>query len=332
MHWVVGPLALVEAAMAIGLAALLAIRHRRAVREPLHRVELAGNGTHYVFLHGLGATHRYWRDGIEAAPLAGRVTLIDLLGFGESPKPWFRHTLDRHLERLHAIIGGHRDVVLIGHSLGASLALAYAARHPEPVARLVLLSLPCFNGGEQAAFRWLRQTAEGWLFTNVLLMTLACVITRRVLGGLLPYLRPDLPRAIAQDVVKHSWMASTTSLWEVVYHHDFEADAAALSARLNVTCVHGERDMTVPADGVRRLAAGRRNWQVVTLPDVDHHPWLRRPGLCRELLAPGAPARFPQRPSEVPSGDGCAVNEAAPPGTATGFPTSSSSGGVRRPR
>lgn len=284
MHLIIGPLALLEAGMLGGLAVLLAIRHRRAVRQPLHRLELGSDGPHYVFLHGLGATHRYWLRQLEAAPSGGQVTLIDLLGFGDSPKPWFRHTLDRHLDRLHSILGGHGDLVLVGHSLGAALALAYAARYPDRVGRLVLLSLPCFDGGEQAAYRWLRQTAEGWLFTNVLLMTLACVVTRRLLGGLLPYLRPDLPREIARDVVKHSWMASTTSLWELVYRHDFRADADALPARMLVTCVHGSRDTTVPVDGVRRLAEGRGNWRMVVLPDVDHHPWLRRPALCRELI------------------------------------------------
>lgn len=284
MHLVVGPIALAEAAMLGGVAALLMFRHRRAVRQPLHRLELGSEGPRYVFLHGLGATHRYWRAQPVAAPLSGRVMLVDLLGFGDSPKPWFRHSVDRHLERLHAIIGTERNQTLVGHSLGAALALAYAARYPEHVGRLVLLSLPRFAGGERGAYRWLRQSAEGWLFTNVALMTLACVITRRVISSLLPYLRPDLPREVAEDVVKHSWMASTTSLWDVIYRHDFKKDADALPDSLPVICLHGDRDMTVPPGGTCALAAGRRNWRVVTLPEVDHHPWLRRPKLCLDMI------------------------------------------------
>lgn len=283
MHLIVGPLALAELAMLGSVMALLAIRHRRAVRQPLYCVE-SGTGPRVVFLHGLGATHRYWLQEPTVTVPASRVTFIDLLGFGDSPKPWFRHNIDRHLERLHVIIGPERDQTLVGHSLGAALALAYAARYPDRVGKLVLLSLPCFAGGEQAAYRWLRQTPEGWLFTNVALMTATCIITRRVIGSLVPYLRPDLPREIARDVVRHSWMASTTSLWDVIYRRDFRKDADALPDGLPVICLHGERDMTIPSYGVCALAAGRRNWRVVTLPDVDHHPWLRRPKLCVDLI------------------------------------------------
>ena len=63
MHLVIGPLALAEAAMLAGVMTLLTIRHRRAVREPLHRVE-SGSGPRVVFLHGLGVE-------IGAAVLAG---------------------------------------------------------------------------------------------------------------------------------------------------------------------------------------------------------------------------------------------------------------------
>jgi len=290
MHLIVGPLVLLEGAMLAGVALLLIVRHKAALRQPLHYRE-SGAGPRLVFLHGLGATHRYWLQGPQVSQLAHRVTLIDLLGFGESPKPWFRHTIDRHLERLHAVIGSERNQTLIGHSLGAALALAYAARYPDRVGRLVLLSLPCFTGGQKTAYRWLRQTAEGWLFTNMALMTVACIITRRVIARLIPYLRPDLPRQVAEDVVKHSWMASTTSLWEVVYRHDSRTDADALPDGLPVVCVHGERDMTIPPDGVRELAAGRRNWRMVALADVDHHPWLRRPEQCLELFSPARGSR-----------------------------------------
>lgn len=281
--------------MLAAAAVLLTIRHRRAVRQPLHWRVLAGAGPHYVFLHGLGATHRYWLRQLEAAPIAGRVTLVDLLGFGDSPKPWFRHTPERHVERLHAVIGEERGQVLVGHSLGAAIALAYAARHPDRVSKLVLVSLPCFVGGEKAAYRWLRRTPEGWLFTNALLMTVACIVTRRVIGKLIPYLRPDLPREVAEDVVKHSWMAAMTSLWDVVYRHDFWEDANALPDQLPVVCIHGDRDTTIPTGGVCALATGKPNWRVVTLPNVDHHPWLREPKLCLEMI--GAQPPMPSSPA-----------------------------------
>lgn len=250
----------------------------------LNVMELPGTGAPLVFLHGLGGTLRYWLAGPQPPTFPMCTTLlVDLLGFGDSPKPWFRYTMDRHLQALHAVMGRHRPVTLVGHSLGAALALAYAARHPGAVRALVLLSLPYF-GNQTNAYRWLRRKPGGWVYTNMAATALACMFTRRIAGHLLPYLLTDIPRSVAEDLVKHTFMSSTTTMWEVLYRHDLAADANALPPELPVFIVHGSRDDTAPVDGVVRLAAGRTNWRVTLLDDVDHHPWLRQPQRCREAV------------------------------------------------
>lgn len=283
MHRVLGPMAIVELAMLAGVGLLVALRHRKAVAAPLHWVTSGDTGRRYAFLHGLGATQRYWQVGLAGRKPSGRMMFADLMGFGDSPKPWFRHTVERHVERLHADLKDAGPVTLVGHSLGAALALAYAARHPGQVERLVLISLPYF-GGQAAAYRWLRRTAEGWIFTNIALMTLACIVTRRLMSRWLPAILRHLPREVAEDVVRHSWAASTTSLWDVVYGHDLARDADALGERIPVACIHGADDLTVPPDAVRDLAANHRNWSLVVLSGTDHHPWLRNADVCQSLV------------------------------------------------
>lgn len=175
-------------------------------------------------------------------------------------------------------------MTLVGHSLGATLAVAYAARYPQAVERLFLISLPYF-GSQDAAYHWFRRTPGGWVFTNMAATALACVFTRRVVGRVLPYVLRDLPRPIAEDLVKHNVMSSTTSLWEVLYRHDLSLDVAALPPDMLVHCVHGTADNTAPAEGLRVLATGRANWLPLFLDGIDHHPWLRRPHLCHHALA-----------------------------------------------
>ena len=248
-------------------------------------VELAGAGAPLVFLHGVGGTHRYWLAGPRPPDFpAHKTMLVDLLGFGDSPKPWCRYTVDRHLNALEVTLAGYRQMTLVGHSLGAVLAVAYAARHPELVRGVVLLGLPYF-GNQANAYLWFRRKPGGWIYTNMVATALACMFTRRVIGKLLPYLLPDIPRSIAEDLVKHNFLSSTTSMWEVLYRHNLAIDAAALHAGLPVHCLHGTRDDTAPVDGIRRLAAGRANWHVTLLDGVDHHPWLRQPERCREVIA-----------------------------------------------
>src|SRR5207302_10413205 len=79
------------------------------------------------------------------APLAGsrEVIALDLPGFGESDcpreyaydSPAFARTVDEVLEKL-----GIAGAEVMGHSMGGGAALALAARHPERVSRLVLVS------------------------------------------------------------------------------------------------------------------------------------------------------------------------------------------------
>lgn len=233
-----------------------------------------------ILLHGLGGTHRYWTCGSVPFSISNhRRVLLDLLGFGASPRPWMRYTLDRHLAALDVTLARESRVTLVGHSLGAALALAYAARWPERVVRLVLISPPCFQGVGGAA-AWFAQQPGGWIYTNLWATALACFITRRIAGRLLPRLLADMPREVAEDLVAHNMASSATSLWEVLYRHDLLGDAALLPPDIPVLVIHGARDSTAPPDGTRLLAAGRGAWHLEMLEGQGHHPWLRAPKQC----------------------------------------------------
>jgi len=247
---------------------------------PLKRFD-AGHGQHCaVLLHGLGGTHRYWTCGPVPFALSGhRTVLIDLLGFGESPKPWMRYSVERHVAALHASLAGDRSLTLVGHSLGAALALAYAARYPSVVRRLVLISLPNF-GGAEGAVAWFARQRGGWIYTNMWATALACILTRRVVGRLLPRLLRDIPREVAEDLVAHNMVSSTSSLWEALYRHDLRVDAEATAQILPVLMLHGSLDLTAPLDGAQALATARLMWEMRVLDGVDHHPWLRAPYDC----------------------------------------------------
>lgn len=251
----------------------------------LHFIETGVDGPTLVFLPGLGGTTRYWEGRLGELEKNHRVLLIDLLGFGDSPKPWSRYTVDRHVDALYEILKNEKRFVLIGHSMGSLLSIAYAARHPEQVERLVLLSVPFFGGAKEARRFFTSQPIPyGWFFSNMVLAAVICILTRRVFGWLVPYVRRELPRDVAADIVKHTWRSFTSSFWEVICNYDAGRDADALS-NLPVLCIHGDADDTAPLAGALTLAAGRPNWQVQILHGADHHPWFRDPRLCQEAIA-----------------------------------------------
>lgn len=255
----------------------------------LHMVKTGTEGPTLVFIPGLSGTTRYWEGRLGALAANHRVLLLDPLGFGDSPKPWSRYTVDRHVDALYESLKNEKRFVLIGHSMGTLLSIAYAARHPEQVERLVLLSIPFFGGAREAQRFFSSQPVPfGWFFSNMALAAVVCIITRRVFGRLMPYLRRDLPREVAADIVKHSWRSFTSSFWEVICNYDVKTDADALGD-LPVLSIHGDKDDTAPLSGALALADGRPTWTTHILPGVDHHPWFRFPEICQRDVDTGFP-------------------------------------------
>ncbi|KUH36439.1 MULTISPECIES: alpha/beta fold hydrolase [Streptomyces] len=115
-----------------------------AAGDRIRWVELPGRDPVRVYVHGLGATSPAYFAATAVHPLlAGhRSLLVDLLGHGHSDRPTsFAYTLEDHADTLAAALRA-ADVAgaeLVAHSMGGSVAVVLAARHPELVSRLVLV-------------------------------------------------------------------------------------------------------------------------------------------------------------------------------------------------
>ena len=77
-------------------------------------------------LHGFGGTLYSWRNFIEPLPQNYKLILIDLKGFGKSPKPNdMRYSPFDHAELIYQFILEHdlKRLTLIGNSFGGVLSL-----------------------------------------------------------------------------------------------------------------------------------------------------------------------------------------------------------------
>jgi len=110
----------------------------------LHYVE-TGSGTPLVLLHGNGSMIQDFDSSglIDLAAKDYRVIVFDRPGFGHSDRPrnvvW---TPDAQAELIKSALDrlGVSNAIVLGHSWGASVAVALALRHPELVQGLVLAS------------------------------------------------------------------------------------------------------------------------------------------------------------------------------------------------
>lgn len=116
--------------------------------------EAEGEGPPIVLCHGITATRRYVLHGSRALARAGyRVVTYDARGHGDSEPapvgegygyPQLVGDLERVVAKQVGEVGGGK-FLLGGHSMGAHTAVAYALRHPERLAGLVVIG-PTFLG------------------------------------------------------------------------------------------------------------------------------------------------------------------------------------------
>jgi pimeloyl-ACP methyl ester carboxylesterase len=241
-----------------------------------------GAGTPVVFLHGLGASGRYWDElrRIGGDDYAG--TAVDLLGFGRSPKPTHEtYDIDCHLRHLLPHVPD--AAVVVGHSAGALLALALAAQFPDRVRGLLLCSLPAFPDAPTARREITRlglvaRLTVGESRTARALCWVMCRL--RLLGIVVaPLFARRVPAAVARDALRHTYTSYSRTLEHVVVEHRAAPDLQDRAGR--TVLVHGRDDDVVPVRYVEGLASPRAQ---VTVVDGDHYLPIVNPSACAAAL------------------------------------------------
>ena len=112
-----------------------------------------------IMLHGVASNHTRWSEYTDGTALTPSWNLLrlDLRGHGDSMYHG-RINRRRWVADLHAIIEKEAlsQVVLLGHSLGAEIALDYAAAYPQDVSGLVLID-PVFHQNLHGILGWVRR-------------------------------------------------------------------------------------------------------------------------------------------------------------------------------
>lgn len=119
-----------------------------------------GGGAPVMLVHDAGSSSAIWSDvSLTFADLAYQSLSFDLRGHGRSSHQR-SYSFDDHIDDLHAVMNHHRiaSCPLVGHGHGAVIAAAYAAKHPERVDALVLVSSDHLFAAPQDRARKIRGT------------------------------------------------------------------------------------------------------------------------------------------------------------------------------
>jgi len=252
-----------------------------------------GRGPAVVLVHGLGGFAESWRHNI--ASLAARATVyaVDLPGFGRSGKPRAAYTLAYFARALHAFLDGVgvAQASLVGHSLGAAVAVTYALTRPARVERLALLS-GCVPG-----FGW----RPGW---RARLMATPGLGEALALCGCAPLYRAAIAKcfhAPAADEVaflvgweyaartgapaRAAWLSTVRSLAGDFVERRVDYRRAIATLDLPVLFVHGRQDPAVPAAHCAEAAEAFTRASTRWLDACGHFPHIEHAQVVNGWLA-----------------------------------------------
>ncbi len=101
-----------------------------------------GKGTAVVLLHGFLENKKMWDAFIPLWSKKFRIITIDLLGHGETECMGYVHSMENNADAVHKVLSELRlrKAILVGHSMGGYVALAFAELYPNMVKGLVLLN------------------------------------------------------------------------------------------------------------------------------------------------------------------------------------------------
>jgi lipase len=246
-----------------------------------------GSGAQVVVAaHGITATHRSFR-GL-ANSLGEEVTVFapDLRGRGRSNSITGPFSISAHADDLVAVLDhvGIERATVVGHSMGAFVAVVAAHRHPQRVRSLILVDggLPLDLG-----------TLAGEPIDTIVAAIIGPALERLRLtfGSVGSYL--DFWR-------RHPAFAADWNAWiEDAFAYDLEGDPPSLHSGVRETAVLADAQTQLVADDVAR-ALDSLNHPAVLLrapagimgappglyTDVVLAPWLRQLPTLREVLVP----------------------------------------------
>ena len=265
-----------------------------------------GEGEAIVLVHGIGDSSTTWSEVLRDLSEDHEVLAPDLLGHGFSDKPRADYSVGgfaNGLRDLLTVLGIERATV-VGHSLGAIVAMQFAYQFPERTERLVLVSAGgvsrSINPLVRAATLPFAPTVMGLLDLPGVrgrLAGLATLAARAHIEGVDD--TDDVLRVLEGLDSREARLALTRTLRAVVDGRGqvvTGVDRAYLTADLPTLVTWGDRDPMIPSHHARLAHAAFPDSRLELLHGAGHFPHrshaARFTAILRAFVAGTAPRQY----------------------------------------
>jgi pimeloyl-ACP methyl ester carboxylesterase len=183
-----------------------------------------GKGTAIVLLHGFLENQSMWDNYIPTFSKKNRVITIDLLGHGETECLGYVHSMEDNADAVHAVLAELRirKALLVGHSMGGYVALAFAELYPENVKGLVLLNSTARADSEERKLnrdRAIRAVKQNYIgFVGLAVANLFSENNRERLAEEIEYTKKEALKTPLQAIVASLEGMKIRNDREVLFH------------------------------------------------------------------------------------------------------------------
>jgi len=205
-------------------------------------------------VHGWTYTTEKWSELSSLLSMSGyEIVSLTVPGLTEkTDKVW---TLDMYVEWLHEKISHEEDPILIGHSNGGRIALAYCAAHPHIISLLVLIGSAGIYHNElpirikRAVFGMLAKIGKKLTSSDKMRNLLYKVARVQDYNKATPIMKETMHNLITVDLTEKLELVSTPTL-----------------------LIWGEKDTATPLSDGLLIQKKIKNSKLYTIKDAGHSP------------------------------------------------------------
>lgn len=221
-----------------------------------------------ILLHGIAASSTAWQPVVNRLDQQKyRIIALDLLGHGLSPKPHdCQYSADDHVRSIRKTLKRLKirtSVQLVGHSMGAIVALRYQQTHLRGITALHLLSPPLYSKREISSRRSMTKLRTDMYFELYRLLSAKKGLTLAASRHIRTLLRIKESALVTEE----TWHSFRMSLTNTIVHQFAYEDIRNTEVPIYIT--YGVADEFLIAKNIDSLKR-QKNVSITKLLGIRH--------------------------------------------------------------
>lgn len=240
-----------------------------------------GSGPCILLLHGYLESAEIWEEFVPGLAGRFRVISMDIPGHGRSGTWGREHSMNDLAESVKVLLDAEaiEKVVLVGHSMGGYVCMAFASLYPESLSGYVLFHSTCFADNDEKRINREREIS-----------LILCGRKRQIINV-------NIPKAFA-DSNAESMEKQVRRCQEIADQNDDQGIVALLNGMKNredhsvrlknpslpLLLIGGEKDNYIPLEVFERLASMAPHASLLRLKESGHMGFIEEANLSAEAL------------------------------------------------